>query len=207
MQRFLDEFPIDARTRILDVGGAAETWSSTPGAAARIVLLNMPRASGEAFTTGFACVAADACSLPFADRAFDIVFSNSVIEHVGPPEAQARFAAEAARVGKAFWVQTPNRYFPIETHLLTPFVHWLPKRWSAPIVRRFTVWALLNRIDAEAKRWYIEHFLKDIRLCSAADLRRLFPQAEVRKERFLLMTKSLIAVRKEAGTRSSSTAG
>ncbi len=73
---------------------------------------------------------AKAASLPFADQSFDLVFSNSVIEHVGSRDTQARFASEIARVGKLFWLQTPNRYFPIEQHLWTPLVHWLPRRWQ-----------------------------------------------------------------------------
>jgi 2-polyprenyl-3-methyl-5-hydroxy-6-metoxy-1,4-benzoquinol methylase len=68
---------------------------------------------------------------PSAARSFDIVFSNSVIEHVGDAESQQQFAHEIARVGRAYWVQTPNRRFPVEPHLLTPFLHFLPTRWSA----------------------------------------------------------------------------
>jgi len=194
MAAFLKEFRIDANTRILDVGGSADTWSSAPHA--KIVLLNMPRASGELLGPGFECVYADGCRLPFPDRSFDIVFSNSVIEHVGPIEAQAQFAAEVARVGRAFWIQTPNRYFPVETHLWTPFVHFLPPGPRAWIVKHATVWALIQRPAEDRKRWYLDHFLNQIRLCSARDLRRLFPSADIRRERFFLLTKSLIAVRK-----------
>ena len=195
MRAFLDEFPLQPGTRILDVGGVADTW---PGAArqAHIVLLNTARASDESFTPGFTCVMGDGCRLPFADQSFDIVFSNSVIEHVGSEQAQRDFASEVARVGKRYWVQTPNLYFPVEAHLLTPFVHWLPKRIAGWIVRRFTVWALLRRPDAERRRWYVDHFLHDIRLLSASQMRALFPGASIRKERVLLLAKSLIAVKR-----------
>ena len=66
--------------------------------------------------------------LPFGDGSFDFVFSNSAIEHLRTPERQRRFAVEVARVGKRYCVQTPNRWFPLESHLLTPWVHYLPKR-------------------------------------------------------------------------------
>jgi ubiquinone/menaquinone biosynthesis C-methylase UbiE len=190
MQALYREFRITATTRVLDVGGTLEIWSSAP-VLPQLVMLNLPQAGEPACTY----VEGDACHLPFADGSFDLVFSNSVIEHVGSREAQAQFARELARVGRGYWVQTPNRYFPIETHLLTPFVHWLPKSWSHWMIERFTIWELIVRPTADRKRWYIDQFRDQIRLLSAADMARLFPDAMIRKERFVLLTKSLIAMR------------
>ncbi len=198
MQRFGSVFSFSASARILDVGGTPEIWALLVlPEAARVVLLNMPRAGarGESAAAGLEYVHGDGCSLPFADQAFDVVFSNSVIEHVGGPDAQARFAREVARAGRGYWVQTPNRYFPIETHLLMPMVHLLPRSCRAFIVRRFTVWEWIHRPAADEKRFYIEHFISDIRLLSAGDMRRLFPDAIILRERFLMFTKSLIAYR------------
>jgi len=104
-------------------------------------------------------------------------------------------AAEAQRVGRAYWIQTPNRRFPLETHLLTPFVHLLPRKMQAIAVGRLTVWSLLNRGRAAEKQWYLDHFLNDVRLLSAGEFASLFPAATIRQERFLLLTKSLIATR------------
>lgn len=180
------------------MGGTAEIWELLPlPESARVVLLNMPRADArrESTAAGLEYVHADGCHLPFEDQVFDIVFSNSVIEHVGGADAQARFAREVSRAGRAYWVQTPNRYFPIETHLLTPFVHLLPRRWRAFIVRRFTVWQWIQQPAADEKRFYIEHFISDIRLLTAGDMRALFPDAVILRERFLIFTKSLIAYR------------
>ena len=198
MRRFAAAFPLTENKRILDVGGTSEIWALLDGSeVTEIVLLNMPRAAAdrEAELPGMRHVYGDGCLLPFADGAFDIVFSNSVIEHVGGAEAQARFAGEIRRAGRAYWVQTPNRYFPIETHLLTPFIHLLPRAWRAFIVRRFTVWQWIHRPSEDQKRFYIEHFVSDIRLLSADQMQRLFPDAVILRERFLLFTKSLIAYR------------
>ncbi len=198
MQRFGSVFSFSRPPRILDVGGTPEIWALLPmPEASRVVLLNMPRAGESRKSTAarLEYVHGDGCHLPFADQAFDIVFSNSVIEHVGGPDAQARFAREVARVGRGYWVQTPNRYFPIETHLLTPIVHLLPRKWRAFIVRRFTVWQWIHRPAADEKRFYIEHFISDIRLLTADDMRGLFPDAVILRERFLMFTKSLIAYR------------
>jgi hypothetical protein len=198
MRRFLRAFPDAGRSRILDVGGTAEIWELTPGAAGRVFLLNMPRAAAEKESATAEVIYGDGCRLPFADAAFDIVFSNSVIEHVGDGDAQRRFAEEVRRTARGYWVQTPNRYFPVEMHLLTPLVHLLPRSLRAFIVRRFTVWQWIHRPSPDRKQFYVEHFISDIRLLSAADMRRLFPDAVILRERFLLFTKSLVAYRRSS---------
>jgi SAM-dependent methyltransferase len=201
MRKFAQAFPSVKPQWILDVGGTADIWGLQGDAERnRVVLLNMPRAGAntDSVRTGMECVHGDGCYLPFADQAFDIVFSNSVIEHVGDAQAQMRFAREVARAGKGYWVQTPNRYFPIETHLLTPLVHLMPRAWRAFIVRRFTVWQWVHRPAPDEKRFYIEHFVSDIRLLSASELQRLFPDGTILRERFLGFTKSLVAYRQPA---------
>jgi len=199
MQRFVRACRITAQTRILDIGGTPNNWELL-SVRPRVVLLNMPGAE-EVFGSGAVqWVAADGRRLPFRDAAFDVVFSNSVIEHVGDAASQQRFASEVARVGRSYWVQTPNRWFPIEQHLLTPLVHWLPKSWQRAIVRRGTVWSMLTRPTPDRRDFYIEHFLRDIRLLSAAELARLFPKARIIRERFLGMTKSLVAWRPDSCT-------
>ncbi len=138
-------------------------------------------------------MAGDGRLLPFPDRSFDLVFSNSVIEHVGDAASQEQFAREVARVGRAYWVQTPNRWFPVEQHLLTPLVHWLPKRWQRALVPRWTVWSAMVRPSPDRHRFYIEHYLEEVRLLTSSDLKRLFPGARLIRERFCGLTKSLIA--------------
>lgn len=193
MRRFARAFAVTNETRILDVGGTPFNWSLLD-VQPRVTIVNMPRAR-EAFDAQFQSVFADGRALPFPGRSFDIVFSNSVIEHVGNFESQRQFAAEIARVGRAYWVQTPNRSFPVEPHLLTPFLHFLPARWQRRIARKFTVWAVIERPTPDRQEFYIEHYLRDIRLLDAAELVRLFPGAEIVRERLGGLTKSLIAVR------------
>jgi SAM-dependent methyltransferase len=191
MQHFLRTFRITADTRILDIGGTPDNWALVP-VRPRLVLLNMPRAQAD--LSGAAhWVAGDGRALPFRDQSFDVVFSNSVIEHVGDAPAQRQFASEIARVGRAYWVQTPNRWFPVEQHLLTPFVHWLPKPLQRAVVLRFTVWSALTRPTADRREFYLNHFLRDVRLLGPGELQSLFPPARILRERFLGFTKSLIA--------------
>ena len=81
-------------------------------------------------------VQADGRDLPFADGAFDLGFSNAVVEHVaGGREGQARFVHELCRVASRVFVTTPNRYFPLEVHTLLPFAHWLPRPLRDPLLR------------------------------------------------------------------------
>jgi hypothetical protein len=126
---------------------------------------------------------ADGTRLPFADREFPVVFSNSVIEHV-PKELQQAFASEVRRVSERYYVQTPNKWFPIEPHYQLPLVQFLPERLMKALNRRFSFgWR-------EKGRW------EPIKLLSARELQRLFPDAEIHRERVLGLTKSLMAVRR-----------
>ncbi len=193
MREFLARLRATDETRILDVGGTPANWLLID-VRPRVTLLNMPRGQergGEAFTF----VSGDGCRLPFPDQSFEIVFSNSVIEHVGAPDQQRRFADEVRRVGKRYWVETPNRWFPVEQHLLTPGVHWLPRNWQRVLVTKWTVWDMVERPSPDRREYYIQHYLDQVRLLSAAELASLFPDAEIRRERTLGWTKSLIAVK------------
>ncbi|HEV3196295.1 MAG TPA: methyltransferase domain-containing protein [Bryobacteraceae bacterium] len=193
MQRFAREFDINSETRILDIGGTPDCWALL-AARPRLTLLNTPRARDD-LAGATTWVAGDGRRLPFRDSTFDLVFSNSVIEHVGDAASQQSFAREVARVGRGFWVQTPNRWFPVEQHLLTPFIHWLPKAWQRPILRRFNLWSLLVRVTPDRRRFYIEHYLADVHLLGLSEMRALFPGARVIKERLCGVTKSLVAVK------------
>jgi len=189
MAIFQRTFALTPQTRILDVGGTALNWSlvaSHPD----VTLLNLP-------TDGEADVVGDGRSLPFRDRSFDIVFSNSVIEHIATPEDQLRFADEIRRTGRAYWVQTPDRRFPIEPHLVTPFLHWLPKGARVAIARRFTFWSLIERPSPDRWEFYIRHCSEEVRLLGARELQAMFPEARIIRERFLGLSKSLIAVASE----------
>lgn len=191
MQQFAQSFRLIDRTRILDVGGSAFNWSLIE-AKPQIVLnnINMPRGNQHDSATAEWIIADGRC-LPFADGAFDIVYSNSVIEHLSTWANQQAFAAECARVGQRYYVQTPYRWFPIEPHLLTPLIHWLPKRWQRPLIRRGTVWGWLTKPSQQQ----CDSFHAEVRLLNQRDMRRLFPQAALWREKVLGWTKSLIAVK------------
>jgi SAM-dependent methyltransferase len=121
-------------------------------------------------------VRGDARALPFDPGSFDIAYSNSLVEHLHPADRR-RFADEVRRVARRYWVQTPNRYFPVEPHVLLPGFQFLPE------FARRRLWRLgMPRTPYE-----------EIELLGAAELRELFPDAVIVRERVAGLTKSLIA--------------
>jgi Methyltransferase domain len=191
MARFKEIIAPRRGESLLDVGGTPWFWSES-GLEAEVTLLNLSRPEGPgAADPRFRFREGDGCALPFGDRSFEIVFSNSVIEHVGTWERQQAFAREALRVGRRIWVQTPAREFFMEPHLIAPFVHWLPRRLQRRLIRNFTVRGWIDRPDNRA----VDAFLAEVRLLSLLEMRLLFPGCVIERERFLGMTKSYIAVR------------
>lgn len=188
MRAFVEAFRITDDTRILDVGGDGWNWDLV-GVRPHLTILNVvpPQEPERPKVTH---VLGDGCALPFADLAFDVVFSNSVIEHLGTRARQETFAREVQRVGRAYYVQTPNRRFPFEPHLLTPFVHYLPHRWQRAVYP-YTLWGLLFRpTPAEMDANY-----EQIRLLDRREFASLFPDAAVLTERVAALAKSFVAQR------------
>lgn len=157
-------------TRVLDVGGTAINWSLLP-VRPDLTLLNLSPTD-----SGHREVVADGTRLPFRDGAFDVVFSNSVIEHVADHEA---FAAEVRRVGQSYFVQTPNRRFPLEPHMMMPLVNYLPKRWQRRLYRNFTPWGWITRGSQE----WVDRFVEETNLLGPREVADLFPGAEVQSRR------------------------
>jgi Methyltransferase domain len=183
---------------ILDLGGTERYWNilGAEFLASRnceVVLLNQ-RAAMARRTGPFRHLQGDACAVDAADGAFDIVHSNSVIEHVGRWSRTQAFAAEARRLAPNYFVQTPNFWFPWEPHFGVPFFQML----AAPIqvsllMRRGRGFFPRCATVASAVECAESVRLLDVRMLSA-----LFPDARIIRERFLGMTKSFIALRERA---------
>jgi hypothetical protein len=181
--------------RILDIGGEPEYWTNVADMLqqrrCRITLVNL-RAHSVADAERFTSVAGDARDLSlFADMSFDLVHSNSVIEHVGRWNDMQAMAREVRRLAPGYFVQTPYFWFPIEPHNSTPFFHWLPEsvRISMLMRRPRGHWGQAPDVDT-AMRQIQSAVLLDYRM-----LATLFPDATVHHERVLGWTKSLMAIR------------
>lgn len=122
-------------------------------------------------------------NLPFKKGSIDIVFSSSVIEHLGGYTNVKRYAKEVRRVARRYFIQTPCRYFPIEPHTLVPFFQFFPEWMKILLVKYFSL------------GWYKKGEYEKIIFLSKKELHLLFPDAEIRYERFLGLNKSIIAVK------------
>lgn len=191
MKKFQQLFSITEETRILDIGGTVDLWSLLK-AKPQITILNLYPPVFPVKEKNVTWVVGDARDLPFKDKEFDIAFSNSVIEHVGDINSQKAFAKEVARVGRDFYIQTPNKWFPIEPHFMAPFIHFLPKSLQKNVVKNFTVWGILCRPSTED----CISFVDEIQLIDQESMKQFFPSSQIIKEKFLGFTKSLIAIKK-----------
>jgi SAM-dependent methyltransferase len=138
---FLETMRPGPETRVVDVGVGDTGFGTEPGVASSHNFFEALYPWPERITAvsdvplpNFAqefplveCVTASGTELPFADAAFDVAFSNAVVEHVGGRAEQRRFVAELCRVAPRVFLSTPNRWFPVETHTLLPLLHWLPR--------------------------------------------------------------------------------
>lgn len=188
-----DSFPLlfEENARILDVGGGAFPWEELkPKAHITCVNLGKPHSIPKGCNWVF--LEGDGTKLAFQDASFDLVFSNSVIEHVGGFKEQKMFAAEMLRVGKKVYFQTPNKWFPIEPHLIAAFIHWLPFGVARHLVRYFTIWGLVNK----PSQIVIDEFLSSIVLLTKSDIKNLFPGCSLSSERFFGLPKSFIAMKR-----------
>lgn len=173
----------DCKT-ILDIGGEPGLWEII-GQQDGVVLLNSSFPGENEFgpteTGGLPYLVSSGLGLPFASGAFDLAFSNSVIEHVGSEANQFQFAREMMRVGKRVYCQTPSRLFPVDPHLTMPFLHWLPRKWLTPkFLRYFTLNGWLFQKPYEYEVTWI----------SKKKLQKMFPGCQITTERFLGLPKS-----------------
>lgn len=179
------------KLRILDIGGTEHYWQSMGhdlGNQTEMVLLNLYK--NETTLPGFSSIVGDACDLKcIKDKSFDIVFSNSVIEHLFTKEQQQKMAVEAERVGKSYFIQTPNRHFPIEPHWSFPFFQFLPFSLQVLLTQHFT----LGNIKKARTREAAITLVKEIRLLSKNEFADLFTGAQIFEEKFLGLTKSFTA--------------
>jgi SAM-dependent methyltransferase len=207
---FREAFGLGPQTRILDLG-------SESGSNIHAVLSGTPVTPGNTYIADISPTAVERGAkqfgfqpvlvgedgkLPFPDGYFDIVYCSSVIEHVTLPKNevwstrsgkefrerslthQRAFAREIQRVGRQFFVQTPYRWFVLESHSWLPFIGWLPRELVVPILKH-------------SRKFWPKWTAPDWHLLNKRQLASMFEGAEIRDEKWLGLTKSIMAVKSE----------
>lgn len=198
-------FPDLREMRVIDLGGTTWDWTmgfcraaqqvmDHPFVPKQLLVVNLDPTTLTNAPTWMSTLVGDACELPHSvfSAGFDLVFSNSLIEHVGGHWRRKQMTEAVHRLADHHWVQTPSRYFPIEPHWRFPAFQFLPVSARAAISPRWP-WAS-ERLRHQPNLDALDEVL-NIELVSTAEMRRLFPTSELYKERFAGMTKSVIAIR------------
>jgi trans-aconitate methyltransferase len=181
MQQFLDAVNPPRNARIIDLGGTSWLWELIDhDFDLTLVNLHHP-ADTSPQKPCYHYVQGDATDLKstFANQAFDVVFSNSVIEHVGDETRQRAFADEVKRLAPAYWVQTPSNHFPIEPHTHVPFYWQLPEFVKSQLKRSWR---------KELPEW--TDMIEGTRVLTRQQMTDLFPEASLFIERKLGFEKS-----------------
>lgn len=176
--------------RIIDIGGTLSYWRQHGWVGKTGVEITVVNIGAQASVCENVIIKeGNALDLSeYSNGAFDVAYSNSVIEHLFSFENQAKMATEVKRVAKAYWVQTPNYWFPIEPHFHVPGWQWLPRSIRVALVMRFRCgWR-----GPVADRKLAVALVDEVRLMDSAELVLLFPNATLWKEKFFGLTKSIV---------------
>jgi len=205
---FTNEFTINNDTKILDLGANDGSYidfilqgSDYEPSNVYIADINKEGLDEAAEKFGFnAILIPESGSLPFDDEYFDIIFCSSVIEHVTANKEdiknemnskiftsiarvrQKEFSEEIKRLGKYYFVQTPNKYFFIESHSWLPLISYLPRVAQVRILKISNL-------------FWLKKTTPDWLLLSVRDMTNLFPEARIVREKWIFFTKSIMAIK------------
>jgi hypothetical protein len=188
-QHLIETFPALSEMRVLDLGGTPQSWKFAPITPKAVTTVNLEvHESDDASVTA---IAGDACNLPASVKAdhFDLVFSNSLLEHVGGHLQRQQLADTVHGAADRHWVQTPYRYFPIEPHWVFPGFQWLPYEARVQVSLRWNRGHVRTHSRTEA-----QDIVDEIDLLGISQMRRYFPLSTIWYERFAGLVKSLVAI-------------
>jgi hypothetical protein len=190
-EEFKRRFPDLADMRVLDLGGTVVFWHTLGLRARNVTLVNLDN-SGDPEEPWMEILHADACAGGFGN--YDLVFSNSLLEHLGGHARRRQFADVVEQSAPSWWIQTPYRYFPVEPHWVFPGFQFLPFQVRRMICQHWSMgYGPAIKDAAEAAE-----LVASIELISAAEMRAYFPDSEIWFDRIAGMPKSLVAVKAQA---------
>ena len=177
--------------KIIDLGGTDYYWKNIGfinNDEYHITILNIKQQEVKDLKN-ISFVKKDARDLNFIkDKEYDLVYSNSMIEHLNKLNEQKELAGEIQRIGKKFFIQTPNYYFPVEPHFLFPLFQYLPVKMKSKLISKYDL------------GWYQKQFNKkeasdiasSIRLLKKKELEEIFPGCKIYCEKYFCLNKSFI---------------
>jgi len=180
--------------KLLDIRGTQNYWKDHYNAIKNLEVTVTNLSEGHVTFPNFKSRIGDATNLyDIKDNEYDLVFSNSVIEHLFRKDNQKKMAEEIKRVGKSYFIQTPNRFFPLEPHFLVPFFQFFPFAWQLFLLRNFH----LGHVGKISEKERAKEQINEIRLLSRNEFKELFSEATIFEEKFLFLTKSFVAYYKK----------
>lgn len=208
---FLDNFSINKSTRLLDIGSESGTnihyiLEGKDYRPENIFIADIYQSvitEGQRKYNYTPVLLRENGLIPFPDKYFDITYCSSVIEHVTVAKNQVAsytddvlfaslskahqqvFVDELRRVSKAYFVQTPNKDFLIESHTWLPFLGWCPRS------------VLISILNVTNKFW-VKKTSPDFYLLNKIEFGELFKGDKIIVERSFMMVKSWMAIRKES---------
>ncbi|MFA7418549.1 MAG: methyltransferase domain-containing protein [Melioribacteraceae bacterium] len=175
---------------ILDIGGTELYWENRGFKEKTIIIVN--KIPIKTKNQNIHSVVADARNLSmFNDKSIDLVYSNSVIEHLSSFEGQKEMANEIRRIAKRYYVQTPCFYFPLEPHFLFPFFQFFPVWVRVILVMKFSL-GWYQKFTSKSEAF---NAVNNIRLLKKKELKTLFPESIIYAEKFFGITKSYVVVK------------
>ena len=191
---------------ILDIGGTLNYWEMNlqylpKGLITNIDIINLPpQENKEIEIDGILVRSYEGNALDkssFRLLHYDLIHSNSVIEHVGNLSAQYKMANIIPTLGSNFWIQTPAKSFPLEPHFYFPFFAYIPIGLRAFLLRHFNL-----GFHKRKKKWLQSKIIcEETRLLNRKEFNFLFPSGEILKEKVFGLTKSYIATNLNNKTR------
>lgn len=184
------ELPELSELKVLDLGGTTSWWARAPVRPRHVTIVNLEALDCDA--PWLTPIVGDACQADSLvdGESFDLVLSNSLLEHVGGHNARSALARMIRSLAPRYMAQTPYRYFPIEPHWIFPAMQFLPVSARKRIAPR---WPL-----GHTKGWDVPHALNEVmsvELIGATEMRTYFPDGRFYWERVLGIPKSMIVIR------------
>jgi hypothetical protein len=193
---------VTGRTRLVDLGGTVrfwENWGLAKQPLLDVTLVNnhdrdKHHANDTIALPNLRRISADVLTLSAADFAqYDVIFSNSLIEHLPGRELQQRLARAIVESGRPYFLQTPNKRSPLDPHFPRPYVPFFAA-YPRALQARLLSWSALGSGSASPSYAAALARLDNYYPLTTREVRQLFPEARIVIERPLGVPLSIVAM-------------